>query len=87
VAAGTRERSAGLDRILAGKWQKHDVVQRDDRHGSVLPQEHVDPARPENHAEDWRRYCRATRRIPTSGTTQSAEWKPSLTDDDYFTQK
>ena len=63
MATGTRERSAGPDRILAGKRQKQNDVQPDDRDGSVLSQEHVDLARSENHAQDLRRYRWATLRI------------------------
>ena len=48
--------SAGPDRILASKREKQDDVQRDDCHGSVLSQEHVNLARPQNHAQDLRRH-------------------------------
>ena len=68
----TRQLSAGLDRVLAGKRQKQDDIQRDDRHGSVLSQEHIDPPRPENHVQDLRRDCWATGRMPTPATAATA---------------
>src|SRR5438046_9226851 len=89
MATRTRKRSAGLDRILAGKRQEQNDVQRDDLDGSVLSQERVNPARSENHAQDRRRYRWATLRVSAGGGThthtQSAERKPSFTDHADFT--
>jgi hypothetical protein len=56
MATGTREWSAGSDWILAGKREKQNDVQRDDRHGSVLPQESIDSTGSENYAQDLRGY-------------------------------